>query len=168
MNHLNEHPLFSLVESRTLPTTSAALKKELREGEAFESDFIGASVQDCRSWAFDKQSKVNWIEFNIIAIADQRLALDNTILIERFFHESYPFDKYGMLPPEPRTWTEWRIEYRHTPEVFAAVVYTAPDVTFPVYIGQQKQLTQNNGIFDVDRAERVILGEESNISSIES
>ena len=41
--------MFYLVELRTCPDTGDGFKEELKDGKTFETDFIGASMQDCQN-----------------------------------------------------------------------------------------------------------------------
>lgn len=65
---------FYLVESRQGPR--AEFKDELKEGETFHTDFIGASTEDCGSWALQQQAQNGAIETDIIALIDERSIKD--------------------------------------------------------------------------------------------
>jgi len=54
--------IFYLVELRTCPTSREGFKEQLAENEAFETEFIGASPQDCQKWALEKQVQTPSIE----------------------------------------------------------------------------------------------------------
>jgi hypothetical protein len=61
-------------------------EKGLREEEPVESDFINASDEQCKEEVLEKQSKVAFIEQNIIPIALERSAREGTLLM-RYFNE---------------------------------------------------------------------------------
>lgn len=158
--------LFWLVESRAGPSSNydQPFKVELTEDESFETDFIGASLQDCQNWLIEQQRKHNFIEQNILAIVDARSAQDGTILMSHFYPKMDPpleFGRYGELPKEGDTWYDYRIEYERAADLDAALTTTAPDCTYPVYFGLKEELTDEHGVFDVARATRLSSGEEA-------
>src|SRR5205814_9191488 len=83
-------PLFHLVESRVCPTSSEGFKTGLGDNETFETDFIGASEEDCQQWVQENAPQVKFIVPDLIAIADARSAKDGTILIQVYQHEAPP------------------------------------------------------------------------------
>ena len=96
--------MFFLVESKTMPSHLDGLKKVLQENEPFESAFINASEEQCKSWALEKQFEVNFIEQNIIGIADARTAGDGTMLMSRYKTDVPPEDfPNGAVPSRRRS-----------------------------------------------------------------
>ncbi|KAI1495408.1 hypothetical protein F5X99DRAFT_403673 [Biscogniauxia marginata] len=159
--------LFFLVESRSVqaredPRDSGMFRSELSDGEGFETDFINASEQDCQSWALQQMGRFNFIEQDIIAILDKRCVTDESLLISFYARGAgiqFPgFD--GLLPQEQGKWYTFRIPYRKTFTVHTALLFTAPDVVYPTYFGRKEELTNENGIFDVDRAQQLCLEED--------
>jgi hypothetical protein len=155
---------FSLVEWRVCPNTRHGFKRELREDETFESEFIGSTVEDCQNWMLETQSQVNFIEQDFIAIADARSATDNTLLVQFYGRELDPeepveFEGFGVLPREPNTWVEWRIHPQGAGKMVASLFFGALEMTYPAYLGRREELTDANGIFNVDEAERIVRGE---------
>ena len=164
---------FYLVESRVCPSTPEGFKNELRDDETFETDFIGASEQDCQSWALEQQSRVNFIEHDIIAIADARGARDGTLLMQWYAAELEPlpedagdpgpafnFPKFGVLPKESNLWYDFRVDYTESVDVIVCLNYVSPDGVYPVYFGLKEELTDERGVFDVVRARRLVRGED--------
>ena len=78
---------FFLVESRAGMNNGQAFRKELKEDETFETDFNGASEQDCGKWALEQQSQHLIIEQDLIAIVDERSAEDGTLLMQSYQKE---------------------------------------------------------------------------------
>jgi hypothetical protein len=74
--------LFYLVQSRLCPTSSEEFELRLLDDETIETDFIGASEEDCQQWVKENAARVNFIAPDLIAIADARSAKDGTILIQ--------------------------------------------------------------------------------------
>jgi hypothetical protein len=107
---LLDHP-FSLVESRDCPSDGKNIKTKLSDNDAFETAFVGSSEQDCEDWFFGKQNVINYMEFNIIGIADARTAKDGTISM-RWYQDGEGVERppYGVLPPKPDSWYEFRTE----------------------------------------------------------
>ncbi len=46
---------FYLIQSRERPTDQSKFNRSLCEDENIESEFIGASVQECREWLMENQ-----------------------------------------------------------------------------------------------------------------
>lgn len=150
--------LFYLVESRNGPRDSQPFKMELANNESFETDFIGASEQDCREWALEQQFQNNMIEQDIIAIADQRSASDDALSIQ-FYRRNpgYDFGVDGILPREHDKWYEFRVIYKEANTVYAVLSHVEPDVGYPVYFGRKDELTDGRGIFDTAKANELIV-----------
>jgi hypothetical protein len=156
--------MFYLVESRTCPDTREGFKEELQDGETFETDFIGDSVQDCQNWALQNQFQHSFIEQDFIAIADARSATDNTLVVQYYGRELDPeepveFEGFGVLPHEPNTWVEWRIEPEGAGQVWTSLFFGALEMSYPVYLGRREELTDANGVFNVVKAQRLVRGE---------
>lgn len=126
----------------------------LQEDEPFDSAFINASEEQCKSWALEKQYKVNFIEQNIIGIADARTARDGTILMCRYKTDVPPVDfpEWGPLPPQVNTWYNWRIKPSGAAEVYISMMYGPPESVLPTYFGRREDLTNENGVFDTENA----------------
>ena len=153
--------VFSLVESRVCPSTKGEFKRELGEDETFETDFIGATEDDCTKWLLDNQYQVKFIQHDILVIADARSARDDTVLIKAFMHHNFDFDDFGLLPPTANTWNDFRVHYSGAVEVVVCLGYVSPDCVYPVYFGRKEELTDENGVFDVARSKRIIRGENN-------
>ncbi|CAJ2507897.1 Uu.00g090830.m01.CDS01 [Anthostomella pinea] len=170
-----DESLFNLVESRAGPRRDAeaqsqrqsqrCFKRALGQDEAFGAEFIGAPEHECQAWALEMQARHNFIEQDLIGIADARSARDGTLLIQ--FYGRAPGlecgDDKGVFPreTETNTWHGFRIDYREAERVSASLQFGASEVVYPVYFGRKEELTDERGVFDVARAERICGGEES-------
>lgn len=151
--------LFDLVESRADADNGRKLKRELAEDEQIQTDSIGASEEDCQVWALRRQEHDGSLLGNLIGIVDSRTVSDGTILVQDFQPNddvTMPFGKYGRLPPKPGHWVSFRIEHSKAFDLASAVKMVSPDITWPVYYGNKERLTDDQGVFDVDEAERLI------------
>jgi hypothetical protein len=159
--------IFYLVKSHICPSDYEGFKTELKYDETFETDFIGASEQDCQKWALEKQFQVNFIEQDTIAIADARSARDDTLLIQSYARELDPpepaleFGEFGVLPREHNTWYDFRIDYKGADWVVIHLTKNGPlDSIYPTYFGRKEELTDERGIFNVAKAKRLVRGED--------
>ena len=146
---------FSLVELRSGPSNEQPFKEILKEGEAFETDFIGASKQDCQKWALENDKSKNIVN-GLIAILDARSAKDRTLVIQFYNDPKGPkleCGDFGILPKELGLWYEFRIDYKKVPDVIASFEVGDYDQVYPVYFGRKEELTDEHGVFDVAKAE---------------
>ncbi|KAI1860811.1 uncharacterized protein JN550_011273 [Neoarthrinium moseri] len=148
---------FALAESREGPAENGIFKNKTREGATVETDFIGAPEQDCRVWGQEQMQRWNTIDKGLLAIADQRTARDETISLQFFNEDSddLEFDGYGKLPAENQKWYNFRVKYADSFQIYAALTEGAIDVVYPTYFGRQQELTGEDGVFDVERAEKL-------------
>ncbi|KAI4861813.1 hypothetical protein F4820DRAFT_464390 [Hypoxylon rubiginosum] len=153
---------FALVESRDGPEEDGHFKYMLEEGTTFKTDFIGTSEEGCRTWAREQMQRVNTIDTELISIADRRTMIDHTILLQ-FFNDDWndlEFDGYGQLPAEKKKkkkWYSFRIKYKDSFNVYAALTQGVFDLVYPTYFGRKDELTDNEGIFNVDKAEELCI-----------
>jgi hypothetical protein len=158
--------IFYLVESHVCPSNGDGFKLELKDDETFETDFIGASEQDCQKWAQEKQFQVNFIEQDIIAIADARSARDDTLLMQYYAREldspegPLEFEEFGVLPREHNTWYDFRIDYKGAATVYVDLTHGPIDTVYPTYFGRKEELTDERGAFNVAKARRLVRGED--------
>ena len=137
--------IFYLVESHVCPSDYEGFKLELKDDETFETDFIGASEQDCQKWALEKQFQVNFIEQDIIAIADARSVRDDTLSIQYYAREldhpepALEFGEFGVLPRERNTWYDFRIDYKGAAWVYIDLINGPIDSVYPAYFGLQRR-----------------------------
>lgn len=148
--------LYALVESRNGPSDGHSFKRVLADHESFETDFIGASEHDCRAWALEKQFQTNLIEQDIIAIADQRSARDNTLSIQYYTWPPGLDLEYNEIPPwEEFQWYTFRVVREEASRVHVALSYIAIAMVRPVYLERKAEFTDEHGIFRAAQAEQV-------------
>ncbi|KAL9116131.1 MAG: hypothetical protein Q9227_000500 [Pyrenula ochraceoflavens] len=159
--------MFYLVESRNGPIDDEQrLRQELGPDETFQTDFVGASVEDCQKWALQQQEQHLFIERDLIAVVDARSAKDHTILTSFFnaaVDEPLDFGRYGFLPEKGDTWYDFRTNYKLAVELETQLSYGAVDGVYPVCFGLKQELTDKHGVFDAERALSLIEGAESTV-----
>ena len=151
--------MFYLVESYKGPSDGQKFKQVLADDETFETDFIGASAQDCRKWAVEKQYQNKMIEKDIIAIADEQSTRDDTLSIQ--FYSRGPgieLEGHGILPQAQKKWYDFRVIYKEADTVYIALLFGAPDIVYPVYFERKDELTDERGIFNIARARELCIG----------
>jgi hypothetical protein len=145
--------MFYLVESREGPPDGQRLRKQLKDNETFETDFIGATPADCQRWANERCRHDRSSYDTLIAIVDARSAKDGTLLMQKYVQppagtEEFTFGGYGVLPRETNVWFDFRVDIRHAERIIAALSYISPEVTYPFYYGNKERFTDENGVFD--------------------
>lgn len=68
---------------------------------------------------------------------------------------------YGVLPPKSETWYDFRVHPEDATKVVACLGY-APDLSYPYYYARKEEFTDENGVFDVDKADRVMVEGDAN------
>jgi hypothetical protein len=165
-------PIFYLVESRTCPADGTGFKQRLADQQAFESEFIGASAEECEQWEREQTSETNFIVHGLIAIADAQSAKDGTLLISSYQWEDpepeedeeddAPFPPFGHLPPRDKanTWWHYRVKPEH---VYWTLLdlgeFGVLEASLPYY-GYKDRITDEHGIFDTAKARRIMFGED--------
>ncbi|KAF1936513.1 hypothetical protein EJ02DRAFT_470390 [Clathrospora elynae] len=148
--------LFCIVEE----AKPSGLKSELAGDEAFETAFVGASEEDCQNLTLKRQDTAMFIEPNIIGIADARTARDDYILMQWYREgEGEHCPPYGVLPPKPNTWWDFRIHPEQADRVIAGLHFVESDVSCPRYFGRKEELTDENGVLDAAKADRMVNGD---------
>ena len=153
--------LHCLVEfSSTCPGEREGFKNKLKDNETFETDFIGASEEDCQKWVREKSFQVNFIEHDIIAIGYARSARDDSLLIQRYAPELDPYKlrqyNFDFIGREYTTWYNFRVDYKEAAEVHVNLQYVDIDIVFPIYFGRKEELTDKSGVFDFAKADRLL------------
>jgi len=161
--------MFWLVESRICPAEYKGFKHELGDGETFETEFIGASEEDCQKWEREISDEVNFINRALIAIADARTVKDQTLLIQFYQlsalptpEDNLPWPEFGDLPPPDKenTWWSYRVSFKDAAEAILALgPHGIEDNDLP-YFGLKDRLTDENGVFNVVKARCIALGED--------
>ncbi|KAF2647023.1 hypothetical protein K491DRAFT_644500 [Lophiostoma macrostomum CBS 122681] len=158
----NASEFYHLAESRVCPQTSDDFKHALNDDEDFTSDFFGASKQDCQDWLLANQLQVDFIERDILVIADARSARDNTVLITQYFEPGscLPFEGIGMVPAKDDTWYDFRVDYKVVDQVHAHLFYGVWETVFPTYYLRRNEVSDENGVLDMQKVTTLVNGEE--------
>ncbi|KAI1767426.1 hypothetical protein GGR53DRAFT_110918 [Hypoxylon sp. FL1150] len=172
---------FWLVETRVAPVPEhpgserdspdhqgQRFKHRLKKDEPFEAEWIGASEEDCEAWAKDMQYRVNYIEGDQIVIIDAQTARDGTVLVKEYVPapetildiEDIEAGETGFWPEETDTWHDFRMEPRYVNAFLADLGYSLATEAEPVYYGLKKELTNAQGVFDYEKALRIVLRKE--------
>lgn len=147
---------FSLVETYQHPTKDSDFKHELTNGEKFENAFVGASEKDCRKWAREEVSQNLSIFTNAIIVIDERSVADETISLQMYSEgPGLEMPGYGLLPRERNQWYCFRVPYKEAKTVHTDLSF-GPVEAYPVYYGCKDELTDEQGIFHVDKAVKLL------------
>jgi len=157
------------VESRNCPPESGEFKDGLKDNETFETEFIGASEEDCQKWERENHDKASYIDPCLIVIADARTAKDRTVLVQCYqepvlpsAEEDLPWPEFGELPPPDKvhTWWSYRVRFEGAREALLDLgEFGILEADLPYY-GLKDRLTDENGVFDVAKARRITMGED--------
>ena len=148
------------------------MREYFQEDEIFETDFIGASPEDCQQWAQEWSTHDRSTYGCILAIIDARSPKDGTILMQKYVQppagtKYFVFGGYGILPPETNVWYDFRVDYHQTGKVEAALLFVAPNVTWPFWYGNKERFTDEDGVFDVQECDRYCNGVDPDVKESE-
>ena len=150
---------FYLVESREGPPDGQHFRKQLQANGTFDTDFIGATPEDCQKWLANRLRYDRAPYDSLLTIVDARSAEEGTLLIQHYVEppagtEQLVFGGYGVLPKETNVWYDFRVDYRQAGKVMASLTETTPEIIFPIYFGNKEIFTNEDGVFDVEEATR--------------
>lgn len=148
--------MFSIVETYQHQKDHHAFKQKLADADKFENAFAGASEQDCQTWAREEISHNKSIMSNVIVVIDQRSATDETVSVQMYSEgPGLNMPGFGRLPKERNKWYCFRVPYQE-----AATIHTdlnfGPVEAYPVYYGCKDELTDEQGVFHVDKAVKLL------------
>ena len=150
MEHHRGIDLFALAQHRHPEGEGRdAFISELDAGASFDNEFVGASYGECQSWALQQFKENKALNDELIAIADERSAEDGTIVMQFYAKGPPPVEGVSL---KSDSWYLYRIRYQDAFDICAALTETAPDVTYPVYFGRKEEFTDEDGVFDVQKA----------------
>lgn len=130
--------------------------------ETFETDFIGASVKDCGSWALQQQDKNSMVEKDVIAIVDDRSTKDQTIIMAIYLRSGV--QKVLREDQKANAWYGFRVPYLKSREILTLIPeYGNPGELYGVYFWRKEELTDEHGIFDTDKALELYLKGEGRV-----
>lgn len=176
LNYIKEkdgYDPFSLVESRQPPAEGKEFKMELGKEEVFQTEFIGASVEECRAWTHQYQSGPWNLEPDLFFIMDERSAKDETLSVQYYNRgPGLPWREDGLLPEDggpplavdeilPQhadTWYTFRIRPDHFNQACADLSgITAPDAVLPFWFKRTAEFTTEDGVFDLDALRQALI-----------
>ncbi|KAI0147789.1 hypothetical protein GGR57DRAFT_505394 [Xylariaceae sp. FL1272] len=143
---------YRLAESRRDLPPGKQMRDQLKEGEEFDNDFIGASPEECGAWLLEQQAKVKYLDEDCMVILDARSSQDETVTYWQYIPNYLA--RYMGQGLEANVWYSFRVPYLKVGDLAPHISPTTadPDETFGVYFWRKDELTDNNGIFDVDKA----------------
>jgi hypothetical protein len=152
---------FFIVELRAPLSDPISLEKITTDTENFQTEFIGASHQDCQNWALQNQFRHSSIVQDLIAGIDACSASDDTILLYSYPRVPIEFRNWGVLPKEHNIWYDYRIKYMNVKWTLTQLQHFGPmDTIFPTYFERKAELTDDQGIFNAERALSLVRGED--------
>lgn len=114
----------------------------------------------------ENQGKIKSFERNIFVLVDKRSTEDDTILLQYWEEDSDPpfspleYPDFGVLPPKYDVWYDYRIDFRGFRDMMVGLMFLPLEMRFPVYYGCKAELTDEKGVFDYARANRLCVGED--------
>lgn len=171
--YLEGYDPFALVQSRQPPVKAEAFKEKLGTEEVFDTDFVGASVEECRTWARRYQDQFgSAIERDLFFIMDERSAKDQTLSLQYYnrgegipnryegLHPEEggpPYREDELLPQKAGTWYTFRIRPKDFNQATAdLLMLTASDAGLEYWFARAAGFTTEDGIFDVDAKRRAL------------
>lgn len=109
-----------------------------------------------------EQSEHNFMEFDIIFIANVRSASDDTLLACIYSDEPLLLgpNEEQQLPPKAHTWYSWRIKYQDAEAIENHLQYGEPGDAWPVFYERKDEITDANGVVDMEKATKMVWREE--------
>lgn len=147
-----ELPSYWVVESSNGPSKDQHCRRTIADNATIQSDFIGASTQDCQKWALEKQSQDKAVEQDIFVIADERSTRDDTIMVTYYARTAWDFGGPERVPKESNKWYDFRVPYTEAETVKVAMHYVNPDVCYPIFFGRKEEMTDEHGVFNATKA----------------
>ncbi|KAK7217275.1 hypothetical protein V2G26_005278 [Clonostachys chloroleuca] len=155
----------AIVKSRNEVSADEKFETQPDANGSFETQWIGASVEDVRAWMLHHQEELcesEAVNANLIAILDDRSASDETIQMEYYrdrpglpFRESGlhpeeggpPYTEDEILPRKSEAWYSFRIRYQHFHQLVADLTgVTSAEAVFPYYFGRKDEFITYRGI----------------------
>ncbi|KAI1173269.1 hypothetical protein F4777DRAFT_581166 [Nemania sp. FL0916] len=157
-----------LVETTEVSGRNSVFTDNVKDGIVLDNEFLGASEDECQTWALEQMDRFSFLDRDFIVILDERSAAEGTVLV-KYFHDFPSFElewANGPLPPRRYEWYPFRIAYHEIPEVHHDLLFAPPLDTYPVYFELSQYFTDENGIFNVQQAYQFQLA-VSNLSQID-
>lgn len=149
---------FYIASSKASPKHRTDYKKK-PDSPDFPCDFT--STTDCKDWLLRNQYSVNFINQNIMFVADARSAKDETLLAYTYCERTMrlgPNDEW-VLPPKAQTWYEWRIRYRDALMFQVHMQDGELNETWSLFYLRADEITDEHGVVDMEKATKICYGE---------
>ncbi|KAK8045443.1 hypothetical protein PG993_005467 [Apiospora rasikravindrae] len=157
---------YFLAESRQGPAEGEQFREHLAEGEDFVNDFLGASIEECGAFELEQQEGNDMMDEDKIVLLDARSARDKTVTFCYYVRAK----DANLLPNDKKgdTWYAFRVPYT---QVFKLSCYMPPcgdaDEDWGVIFHRKEELTDEHGIFDLDRATELCIQGEGYVPGLE-
>lgn len=156
---------FHLVQSK-IPVASnekLTLKDKVEPDEIIRSDFFGATEEECRAWAREHGNRYRMIDSSWFAMADPDSVRLNCLSLQIWVDADQPesYGHFGVIPRDGGDkWYTFRLLPDHAAEMMAQIEFYngAPQDNDIPYFGFIKELTDENGVFDFEKATEIKLG----------
>ncbi|KAH8680675.1 hypothetical protein BX600DRAFT_2737 [Xylariales sp. PMI_506] len=153
---------YYLAEKKEGPAPGESFRDSLPEGESFETDFINATLEECGSWVLQQQEHNNRMDQDVLAILDKRSAKDETVVLGFYLRDVVA----EFLRPDQKAnqWYSYRVPYQKVPKICSHLPYGFEVESYGVYLHRKEELTDEQGIFDLDKAMELIDNGEGVVS----
>ncbi|KAI0506266.1 hypothetical protein F5B22DRAFT_650824 [Xylaria bambusicola] len=146
---------YALVESSQGFQPGQPYRDQLRKDDTFNTDFIGASINDCGAWALSKENN-KYLYTDTIITVDALSVEDETVTLWVYpLHQDAPFLRRDQ---EPEIWYPFRVHYTKLwPLLVEFLDMGRPADTYGTLFMRNEEFTDANGVFDFDKANEIIL-----------
>ncbi|KAK7931216.1 hypothetical protein PG985_001928 [Apiospora marii] len=158
---------YYLAETRQGPSEGGQpFREHLAAGEPFANDFLGASVEECGAFELAQQDKDDLTEDCRMVLLDARSARDKTVLVCYYVRPVYAF----MMRRDQKgeAWYTFRVPYTRVAKLCS---YFPPvgdaDETWGAIFHRKEELTDEQGVFDVERASELCVQGEGDVPGLE-
>lgn len=108
-------------------------------------------MEDCGSWALKQQDINSSIEKDVIAIIDNQSIKDQTIIMALYTRQG--IQNFLRQDQEINTWYGFRVPLSKSRDIITLIpIYGNPWELYGVYFWRKEELTDEHGIFDIDKA----------------
>ena len=150
---------FYIASSKASPKARTDYTKK-PSSPSFPSSF--ASTAECKDWLLHNQYSVNFINQNIMFVADARSAKDETLLAYTYCERTMRLgpNHEWVLPPKAKTWYEWRIRYQDALMFQVHMQEGELNETWSLFYLRAEEIMDEDGVVDMEKATKIVSGEE--------
>ncbi|KAI1360584.1 hypothetical protein F5Y08DRAFT_348653 [Xylaria arbuscula] len=150
----NSYLPYYLVQSRNIDAQDHKFIQQLAPGEDFDTDFVGTSIEECGTWAREQMKRNNSIG-PVIVTLDAQSAKDHTVILSWYAEKiDGPFLAPGQTV---NTWYHFRIPPLKVFRLETDLTMQLESEYFGVLFHRKNELTDENGVFNYDKAKELIL-----------